>query len=160
MSKKPKKADTGTGTIALNKKAKFEYQINEKYEAGLELAGWEVKSLRAGKAQLTDTYVLLKGGEAFLLGCNITPLKSASTHVVADPQRTRKLLLHKKELARLIGAVNQKGQTCIPLALYWKGNRVKCEIALATGKKTHDKRATIKEREWNRDKARTLKATR
>ncbi len=159
MAKKnAQKSSAGSGTIALNKKAKFEYQLNEKYEAGIELAGWEVKSLRAGKAQLTDTYVLLKNGEAFLLGCNITPLKSASTHVVADPQRTRKLLLHKKELARLIGAVNQKGQTCIPLALYWKGNRVKCEIALATGKKAHDKRATIKEREWNRDKARVMKA--
>lgn len=160
MSKKPNKASagSGTGTIALNKKAKFEYHLNEKFEAGLQLAGWEVKSMRAGKAQLTDTYVLLKGGEAFLLGSNITPLKSASTHVVADPQRTRKLLLHKKELARLIGAVNQKGQTCIPLSLYWKGNRVKCEIALATGKKDHDKRASIKEREWNRDKQRVMKA--
>ncbi len=163
MSKKSKKSGnsaTGTGTIALNKKAKFDYHINEKYEAGIELAGWEVKSLRAGNAQLTDTYVLLKDGEAFLLGCNITPLKSASTHVVADPQRTRKLLLHKKELARLIGAVNQKGQTCVPIALYWKGNKVKCEIALATGKKDHDKRATIKEREWNRDKSRVMKVTR
>ncbi|MCB1691512.1 MAG: SsrA-binding protein SmpB [Pseudomonadales bacterium] len=155
MAKKPSQAQ---GTIALNKKAKFEYQINERFEAGVELLGWEVKALRAGKAQLTDTYVLLKDGEAFLLGSNITPLPSASTHVLADPQRTRKLLLHKKELARLIGATSQKGQTCIPLALYWKGNRVKCEIALATGKKTHDKRAAIKERDWNRDKARVMKA--
>lgn len=151
---------TSPGTIALNKKAKFEYHLLERFEAGLELTGWEVKALRAGKAQLTDTYVLLKDGEAFLLGCNITPLTSASTHVLADPQRTRKLLLHKKEIARLIGATKQKGQTCIPLALYWKGNRVKCEIALATGKKTHDKRASIKERDWNRDKARVLKANR
>jgi len=156
MSKKTPK--TAPGTIALNKKAKFEYHLHEKFEAGLELEGWEVKALRAGKAQLTDTYVLLRNGEAFLLGCNITPLNSASSHVAADPSRTRKLLLHKKELARLIGAVNQKGQTCIPIALYWKNNRVKCEIALATGKKLHDKRATIKEREWSRDKARVLKA--
>ncbi len=152
-----KKAKAGPGTIALNKKARFEYELHERFEAGVALEGWEVKSLRAGKVQLTDTYVLLKDGEAFLLGCNITPLPTASTHVQADPQRTRKLLLHRKELARLIGAVQQKGQTCIPLALYWKGNRVKCEIALATGKKDHDKRATIRERDWKRDKQRLMK---
>jgi len=157
----PKKsAKTSPGKIAVNKRARFEYNLHEHFEAGIELTGWEVKALRAGKAQLTDTYVLLKDGEAFLLGCNITPLPSASTHVLADPQRTRKLLLHKKEIARLIVATKQKGQTCIPLALYWKGNRVKCEIAIATGKKTHDKRAAIKERDWNRDKARVLKAGR
>ncbi|MBD3646669.1 MAG: SsrA-binding protein SmpB [Pseudomonadales bacterium] len=152
-----KKPKTLPGTIALNKKAKFEYHLHEKFEAGLELQGWEVKSLRAGKAQLTDTYVLLKDGEAFLLGCNITPLNTASTHNVVDPQRTRKLLLHKSQIARLIGATQQKGHTCIPIALYWKGNRVKCEIALATGKKAHDKRAAIKDREWKRDKARMTK---
>ncbi len=152
-----KKANANPGTIARNKKARFEYHLHERFEAGLALTGWEVKSLRAGKAQLTDTYVLLKDGEAFLLGSNITPMNSASTHVVADPQRTRKLLLHKKEIARLIGATQQKGLTCIPLALYWKGNRVKCEIALATGKKDHDKRASIKDREWNRDKQRLMK---
>lgn len=153
-----KKSGASSSTIALNKKAKFEYNLLERFEAGVALAGWEVKALRAGKGQLTDTYVLLKDGEAFLLGCNITPLTSASTHVLADPQRTRKLLLHRKELSRLIGATKQKGQTCIPLALYWKGNRIKCEIALASGKKTHDKRASIKERDWNRDKARVMKA--
>jgi len=152
-----KKGKANPGTIALNKKARFEYQLHERFEAGLALTGWEVKSLRAGKVQLTDTYVLLKNGEAFLLGSNITPMNSASTHVVADPQRTRKLLLHKKEIARLVGATQQKGQTCIPLAIYWKGNRVKCEIALATGKKDHDKRASIKDREWNRDKQRLMK---
>lgn len=155
MTKKKPKAPSNT--IALNKKAKFEYHLHERFEAGIELQGWEVKSLRAGKAQLTDTYVLLKNGEAFLLGCNITPLNTASTHNVADPQRTRKLLLHKKEIARLIGATKQKGQTCIPIALYWKGVNVKCEIALATGKKTHDKRRSIKEREWKRDKERAMK---
>ncbi|XOV85981.1 MAG: SsrA-binding protein SmpB [Pseudomonadota bacterium] len=155
MATKPGKP--ASGTIALNKKAKFEYQLHDRFEAGLVLAGWEVKSLRAGKVQLTDTYVLLKDGEAFLLGCNITPLPSASTHVLADPTRTRKLLLHKQQLARLFSMVQQKGQTCVPLALYWKDNKVKCEIALATGKKTHDKRATIKERDWNRDKARVMK---
>lgn len=153
-----KKSGASSSTIALNKKAKFEYNLLERFEAGVALAGWEVKALRAGKGQLTDTYVLLKDGEAFLLGCNITPLTSASTHVLADPQRTRKLLLHRKEISRLIGATKQKGQTCIPLALYWKGNRIKCEIALASGKKTHDKRASIKERDWNRDKARVMKA--
>jgi|TARA_B100002003_G_C14156347_1_gene556811 SsrA-binding protein len=151
------KGKASPGTIALNKKARFDYQLHERFEAGLALTGWEVKSLRAGKAQLTDTYVLLKDGEAFLLGSNITPLNTASTHVIADPQRTRKLLLHKKEISRLIGATQQKGQTCIPLAIYWKANRVKCEIALATGKKDHDKRAAIKDREWNRDKQRLMK---
>ena len=153
MAKKP----GHPGTIVQNKKARFEYELHERFEAGLVLHGWEVKSLRAGKAQLTDTYVLLKGGEAFLLGLNITPLNTASTHVVADPQRTRKLLLHKKEIARLFSATSQKGQTCVALALYWKDNHVKCEIALATGKKSHDKRATIKDRDWNRDKRRVMK---
>ena len=152
-----KKAKANPGTIARNKKARFEYQLHERFEAGLALTGWEVKSLRAGKAQLTDTYILLKDGEAFLLGSNITPLNTASTHVIADPQRTRKLLLHKKEISKLIGATQQKGQTCIPLAIYWKGNKVKCEIALATGKKDHDKRAAIKDRDWDRDKQRLMK---
>ena len=152
-----KKQSALQGTIALNRKARFDYQLHERFEAGLVLTGWEVKALRAGKAQLTDTYVLLKDGEAFLLGSNITPLNTASTHVNADPKRTRKLLLHRKEIARLIGATQQKGQTCIPMALFWKGKRVKCEIALATGKKEHDKRAAIKEREWKLDKQRLMK---
>ena len=152
-----KKQSAHQGTIALNRKARFDYLLHERFEAGLVLTGWEVKALRAGKAQLTDTYVLLKDGEAFLLGSNITPLNTASTHVNADPKRTRKLLLHRKEIARLIGATQQKGQTCIPMALFWKGNRVKCEIALATGKKEHDKRAAIKEREWKLDKQRLMK---
>ncbi len=144
--------------IARNKRARFDYHLEERFEAGLALTGWEVKSLRAGKAELTDTYVLLKEGEAFLLGAHITPLDTTSTHVTADPTRTRKLLLHKKEIARLFGATKQKGNTCIHLALYWKRNRVKCEIALASGKKQHDKRQAIKEREWKRDKGRVLKA--
>lgn len=154
MAKKPK---LSPGTIAQNKKARFEYELHERFEAGLVLTGWEVKAARASKVQLTDTYVLLKDGEAFLLGCTITPLNTASTHVVTDPQRTRKLLLHKKEISRLFGATQQKGQTCIPLAIYWKSNRIKCEIALASGKKDHDKRASIKERDWNRDKRRLMK---
>jgi SsrA-binding protein len=153
MAKKP----TNPGTIARNKKARFEYQLNEQFEAGVVLTGWEVKALRAGKGQLTDTYVLLKDGEAFLLGCNIEPLRSASTHVTPDAQRTRKLLLHRKELARLFSATQQKGQTCIPLAIFWKGNKVKCSIALAVGKKEHDKRAAIKDRDWKIDKQRLMK---
>ena len=154
-TKKPK---TGRPTIAQNKRARFDYEIGERFEAGIALTGWEVKSLRAGKASLTDTYVLLKDGEAFLLGAHITPLNTASTHIIADPDRTRKLLLNKREIARLFSVTTQKGHTCIALALYWKGNKVKCEIALASGKKQFDKRATIKEREWNRDKGRVLKA--
>ena len=152
------KAKASPGTIALNKRAKFDYQLHERFEAGMVLTGWEMKSIRAGKVQLTDTYVFLKNGEAFLLACNITPLLAASTHVVAEPMRSRKLLLHKRELARLATATQQKGQTCVAVAMYWKGHMVKLEIALATGKKAFDKRATIKDRDWNRDKGRIMKA--
>lgn len=148
---------TSPGTIALNKKAKFNYHLHEKFEAGIVLLGWEVKSLRAGKCQLTDTFILLRNSEAFLLACNISPLQSASSHVIAEPQRTRKLLLHRKQIAKLIGATQQKGYTCIPVAIYWKDNKVKVEIALASGKKEHDKRITIKEREWKRDQQRAVK---
>jgi len=152
-----KQKKTSPGTIALNKRARHDFHIQERFEAGLALSGWEVKSLRAGKAQLTESYVLLKDGEAWLLGAHFTPLPTVSTHVIADPVRTRKLLLHKKELAKLFSATTQKGQTCIPLALYWKKNRVKCEIALAAGKKQHDKRATEKERDWNLEKRRIMR---
>jgi SsrA-binding protein len=152
------KAKTSPGTIALNKRAKFDYQLHERFEAGLVLTGWEMKSIRAGKVQLTDTYVFLKNGEAFLLACNITPLLAASTHVIAEPMRSRKLLMHKRELARLATATQQKGQTCVAVAMYWKGHRVKLEVALATGKKEFDKRATLKDRDWNRDKGRIMKA--
>ena len=152
--KKPKIADN---TIALNKRARFDYHIEETFEAGVALAGWEVKSLRAGKAQLVDSYVLVRDGEAWLLGANISPLPSASTHVVADPQRTRKLLLHAKEIAQIFTATQQKGYACIATALYWKGNRVKCELALGKGKKLHDKRASERERDWNRQKQRIMK---
>lgn len=152
-----KKKKTSPGSIAQNKKARHDYHIEERFEAGLALAGWEVKSLRAGKVQLTESYVLLKDGEAWLLGAHISPLNTASTHVIADPIRTRKLLLHKRELARLFRATQQKGHTCVPLALYWKGNHIKCEIALATGKKQHDKRASEKERDWDREKQRTMR---
>jgi SsrA-binding protein len=153
-----KKPKLPSSTIARNKRARFDYALGDRFEAGIALTGWEVKSLRAGKALLTDTYVLLKDGEAFLLGAHITPLNTASTHVITEPDRTRKLLLHRKELAKIFTATAQKGNTCVALSLYWKNNLVKCEIALATGKKQYDKRATIKEREWSRDKSRVLKA--
>jgi SsrA-binding protein len=145
------------GTIALNKKARHEYFIADTYEAGLALEGWEVKSLRAGKGNISDAYVMAKNGEAFLLNAHISPLLSASTHVNPDPLRSRKLLLHHRELGQIFGALATKGMTCVPLALYWKNGRVKCEIALATGKKLHDKRATEKERDWGREKQRLLR---
>ena len=148
---------TKPSTIALNKRAKHDYHLEQRFEAGVALQGWEVKSIRAGKVQLVDSYVLLRDGEAWLLGATITPLPSASTHVVADPQRTRKLLLHAKELAQLFSATQQKGFACVATALYWKGNKVKCEIALAKGKKQHDKRASERERDWQREKQRLLK---
>lgn len=153
--KKPK--SPGSSTIALNKKARHEFFIEERIEAGLVLEGWEVKSLRAGRGQLTESYVLLKNGEAWLFGAHISPLPSASTHVKADPTRSRKLLLKRAELARLVGAVDRRGYTVVPTALYWKRGRVKAEIGTAKGKKQHDKRATEKERDWQREKARVLK---
>jgi len=155
MNKPAKK--NGSSTIALNKRATHDYLLEERFEAGLVLEGWEVKSLRAGKAQLVDTYVLIRNGEAWLLGANFSPLSSASTHVVADPQRTRKLLLNQRELVKIMTATQQKGYACVATALYWKGNKVKCEIALGRGKKQHDKRATLKEREWSRQKERLRK---
>ncbi|MEE4191545.1 MAG: SsrA-binding protein SmpB [Halieaceae bacterium] len=152
--KKPKVADN---TIALNKRARFDYHIDETFEAGLALAGWEVKSLRAGKVQITDTYVLVRNGEAFLVGASITPLDTVSTHFVADPTRTRKLLLHKKELAKLVAATQQKGMTCVCTALYWKGHLVKAKIGLARGKQSHDKRQDQRDRDWDRQKQRVLR---
>jgi SsrA-binding protein len=146
-------------TIALNRKALHEYSIEDRFEAGISLQGWEVKSLRAGRIQLDQSYVIIKNGEAWLLGSNMTPLQTASTHINPDPQRTRKLLLHAKELSKLIGSVERKGYTLVPLSLYWKNNRVKLAIALAKGKKQHDKRAAEKERDWKRDKQRILKNT-
>ncbi|CAN0190448.1 MAG: SsrA-binding protein SmpB [Pseudohongiellaceae bacterium] len=151
------KNKTPDNTIVVNKKARHDFFIEEDFEAGIQLQGWEVKSLREKKVQLLDSYVLIKDGEAFLLGCNITPLSAASTHVVADPQRTRKLLMHKKELARLFEATQQKGQTCVCTKLYWKDHLIKAKVALARGKQSHDKRATVKEREWNIDKQRIVR---
>lgn len=153
-AKKSKFPDT---TIVRNKKATHDYFIEDTFEAGMVLEGWEVKSLREKKVQLVDSYVTLKDGEAWLLGCRIVPLNSASTHVVADPERTRKLLLNRRELARLFGAIQQKGYTCVATKLYWKGHLVKCQVALAKGKKDHDKRDTIKDREWNIQKQRVVR---
>ncbi|MBL4567427.1 MAG: SsrA-binding protein SmpB [Porticoccus sp.] len=156
MAKKPKIKSTSS-TIALNKRARHDYHLEEKFEAGLVLQGWEVKSLRAGKIQVTDSFVLLQNGEAYLMGVHITPLNTASTHSVTDPTRTRKLLLHEKELSRLFNSVNQKGHTCVATALYWKGHLVKCEIALAKGKQAHDKRESEKDRDWQRQKQRLMR---
>ena len=155
MAKAKKKVSENT--IARNKKAFHDYFIEEHFEAGLVLEGWEVKSLREGRAQLKESYVLIKDGEAFLFGCHISPLTSASTHVKTDPTRNRKLLLHRGELSRLIGSVERSGYTLVPLALYWKHGRVKADIGLAKGKKGYDKRATEKDRDWQREKQRLMR---
>lgn len=143
-----------SATIAQNKRARHDYFIEEKFEAGLALQGWEVKSLRAGRMSLVESYVIFKNNEAFLLGAQIQPLLSASTHVVAEATRTRKLLLSRRQIDTLLGAVQQKGYSCVPLACYWKGHLVKLEIALVKGKQLHDKRQSEKDRDWQRDKAR------
>lgn len=144
-------------SIAINKKAHFEYFLENEYEAGMVLAGWEVKSLRAGKINLSDAHVIIKYGEAFLLGAQIQPLPTAASHLFPDATRTRKLLLSRRELNQLIGSVERQGYTIVPLSLYWKNNRVKIKIALAKGKKMHDKRDTVKDRDWQRDRARIMK---
>lgn len=154
MAKKPKMSDN---TIALNKRARHEYFIEQEIEAGLSLQGWEVKSLRAGKANIGDSYVIFREGEAFLFGATFTPLIATSTHTVADPTRTRKLLLSKRELDSLFGKVSRDGFTVVALSLYWKKAWVKVKIGLAKGKKLHDKRDDLKEREWQRDKQRIMK---
>lgn len=151
------KAEKNSASIAENRKARFDYFIEESYEAGIALQGWEVKSLRAGRAQLKEAYVFIKDAEAFLFGAHVSALPTASTHILPDPIRTRKLLLNRSELNRLIGAVERKGYTLIPLELYWKNGRAKLRVGLAKGKKEHDKRATEKERDWQRDKARVLR---
>jgi len=155
MSKK--KEEAHSPAIAQNRKAWHDYFIEEKFEAGLALAGWEVKSLRAGRAQLKEAYVVMDRSEAWLIGAHISPLASASTHVQANPVRSRKLLLHRAELNKLIGAVERKGYTLVPLQLYWKHGRAKLEIGLARGKQAHDKRADLKKRETDREIRRVLK---
>ncbi|MEO8249997.1 MAG: SsrA-binding protein SmpB [Burkholderiales bacterium] len=144
--------------IADNKKARYDYAVEERFEAGMVLEGWEVKAAREGKVQLTDGYVVIRNGELFLIGCQINPLKTASTHVNPDSVRTKKLLLHKDEIRRLIGKVEQRGFTLVPLNLHWKAGKIKCDIALAKGKAEHDKRATIKEREGKREVERAMKS--
>ncbi len=157
MASKHKKKAAGESRIAENRRARHDFFIEEHFEAGLVLEGWEVKALRAGRASLTEAYAIIKDGEAFLLGAHIAPLKSASTHVKADPIRTRKLLLNRRELDRLVGAVERKGYTLVPLALYWQRGRAKLDLGLAKGKKQHDKRAADRDRDWRRQKARIMK---
>ncbi|WP_207906478.1 SsrA-binding protein SmpB [Nicoletella semolina] len=154
MSKKPKVA---ANTIALNKRARHEYFIEEEIESGLELQGWEVKALRSGKANIGDSYVTFRNGEAFLFGATITPLNVASTHIICDPTRTRRLLLNRRELATLIGKTSRDGFTVVALSLYWKNAWAKIKIGLAKGKKLHDKREDIKDREWQVAKQRIMK---
>ena len=156
MAKSRKHANS----IARNKKAWHDYFIEEEFEAGLVLEGWEVKSLRAGAAQLKESYVIIRNGELFLFGAHFSPLRTASTHVHPDPVRSRKLLLHQTEIDKLTGAVERRGYTLVPLALYWKRSRAKLQIALAKGKKQHDKRAAIRQMEWDREQHRLLKMTR
>jgi SsrA-binding protein len=152
-----KKKQNNPNTIAQNKKARFDYFIEDTFEAGLALEGWEVKSLRQGKIQLNESYILLKNNEAWLFGALVTPLITASSHTAHDPLRLRKLLMHRREIDRLLGLVDQKGYTIVPLDLHWRQGKVKLNIGLAKGKKQHDKRATEKERDWNRDKQRIMK---
>ena len=151
------KAAAAVTRIADNKKAMFNYHIEERFEAGMVLEGWEVKSVREGKVQLTDGYVVIRNGEVFIIGCQINPLGTASTHISPDKVRTKKLLMHKAEIKRLMGKVEQKGFTLVPLNLHWKAGRVKCEIGLAKGKGEHDKRDTIKDREGKREVERAMK---
>jgi SsrA-binding protein len=143
--------------IAENRRARFDYLIEEQFEAGLVLEGWEVKAVRAGQVQLTDGYVLVRGGELFLIGCRINALRTASTHVNPEAERTRKLLMHKEEIKRLVGKVEQKGFTLVPLNLHYKGSRVKVDIALAKGKAQHDKRDAEKKRDWERERGRLMR---
>jgi SsrA-binding protein len=159
MNKKASGKDKAkaSATIALNKRARHDYHLEQRFEAGLALQGWELKSIRAGRANITEAYAVILAGELFLVGAQMTPLISASTHVVAEAHRTRKLLLHKREIDELIGRVQREGYTLVPTALYWKANKVKAELALAKGKQTHDKREASKERDWARDKQRVMR---
>lgn len=156
VAKTQKKKDDGhtDGTIALNRKARHNYNLEQRFEAGIVLQGWEVKSIRAGKAQISESHVIIRRGEAWLVNTVIHPLLSASTHVTTDDSRSRKLLLHAKEIGTLLGSIERKGYTVVPTAMYWKKNKVKIELALAKGKKDYDKRASEKDRDWERDKAR------
>ena len=155
-----KKNKNPSNQIALNRKARHDYHIEDNFEAGLSLTGWEVKSLRDGRIQMDESYVMARDGELFWFGGQITPLLSASTHVKADPYRNRKLLMHRREIDRLVGQIERKGYTLVPLSLYWSKGRVKMDIGLAQGKQSHDKRAADKDRTWKRDKERIMKHSR
>lgn len=157
MGKAKKKPKTPSAVIAQNRRARYDFHLEEFFEAGLSLEGWEVKSLRAGKGNLSEAYVLLKDGEAFLFGARFEPLNTVSTHNTVDPTRTRKLLLHRRELGRIFGGVQKQGYTCVPVKLHWKKGFAKCDIALAKGKQKVDKRATEKERDWKRQKQRLMR---
>jgi len=156
MGKSKKKKQSGN-TIALNKKSRHDYSLEDRFEAGLVLEGWEVKSLRDGRINIADSFVMISNGEAFLHGAHISPLQTASTHINPNPTRVRKLLLHREQLSKLIGAVERKGYSIVPTAMYWIRGRAKLEIALAKGKKLHDKRASEKNRDWSREKSRIMK---
>jgi SsrA-binding protein len=154
---KKNKTKSDASTIAVNRKARYDYFIEETFETGITLQGWEVKSIRSGRVNVAESYVVIRRGEIWLLGAHISPLDSASTHIEPDPIRTRKLLLHQKEIEKLIGRVERRGYTLVPLTMYWKKHLVKLKIALGKGKQQRDKRATIKEREWKREQAQSLK---
>ncbi len=162
MSKKPGKDKAKNAaadkTIALNKRARHEYHLEERLEAGLVLQGWEIKAIRAGRGNMTDAYAYVKDGEIFLIGAQITPLIQASTHTIPEDRRQRKLLLHRREIDKLIGRVERDGYTLVPTAMYWSKNRIKLEIALAKGKQAHDKRDAAKDRDWAREKQRAMRA--
>lgn len=158
MAKKGKDKANGDRTIALNKRARHDYHLEQRFEAGMALQGWELKAIRAGRANIGESYAVVRDGELYLFGAQITPLIQACTHVVADAYRTRKLLLHRREIDTLIGRVQRDGYTLVPTALYWKGNKVKAELALAKGKQAHDKRQTSKDRDWARDRQRVMRA--
>ena len=159
MANKKTKSKGSSSTIALNKKARHDYFIEDRFEAGLALQGWEVKSLREGRAQLTESYIVIKNSEAWLFGFHISPLLSASTHVTPDPTRTRKLLAHRGEIDRLVGLVERKGYTLVALSAYWSRGRAKLKLGIAKGKKAHAKRASVKDRDWKRDQARLMKSS-
>ena len=155
-----KKKPDNSNVIAANRRARHDYFIEDRLEAGVMLKGWEVKSLRAGRLQITEAYVTLKDDEAWLIGAHVSPLPTASTHVIPDPTRSRKLLLHRRQIDALVGAVERKGRTIVPLAMYWKNGRAKLEIGLAKGKQDHDKRADKRDRDWERERARVMKGRR
>lgn len=158
QSKDKAKSGTADKTISLNKRARHEYHLEDRVEAGLVLQGWEVKAIRAGRGNMTDAYAYVRDGEIFLIGAQITPLIQASTHTVPEDRRQRKLLLHRREIDKLIGRVERDGYTLVPTAMYWSKNKIKIEIALAKGKQNHDKRDTAKERDWDREKQRAMRA--